>query len=104
MKPATRRVLDELVRARGAWVCGRVLHSPEVGGWRADARLHELREAGYPLTAEDGNRRVCPCQTCVDSNRRLRARGDEPVRVYAWRLPPSAVQPRLFDDRQLVAP
>lgn len=77
MKPVTRRVLNALQTSSTGWVCGRDLHEPEVGGWRADARLHELRQTGYRL-----EKQVCSCGRCQ--------RGT--ARVYAWRLAPAAVQ------------
>lgn len=68
----------------------RSLTHPTVGGNRAAARLHELREDGVELD------RVFPCQCdqCTYFAAKAEARGDPPARLTAWRLSEPA------DDRQ----
>lgn len=75
----TQAVLDAL--RHGGWVCGRVLHSPEIGGWRADARLHELRSQGHAIA-----KRLCDCPACRRAAMFQQARGRQPSRVHAWKL------------------
>lgn len=81
MKPRTAVVLRALQAADGDWVCGRSLAHARCGGWRAAARLHELREDGWVL-----EKRVCRCDQCRWSADRAREAGRRPARIYAWRL------------------
>jgi biotin operon repressor len=62
LKPSTRRVLDRLRAADGAWVSGNRL--ADVGGYRFGGRLYELRQMGYTI-----ERRSAPNGSAVDEYR-----------------------------------
>lgn len=87
MKPKTCRVLKTLYTAseqcrNDGWVCGRTLAHPKVGGWKKDARLHEIRQAGFVL-----EKRVCYCDQCTYFTDKAKDRGEH-LRIFAFRLAP----------------
>lgn len=45
--PRQLAVLRELARYPGRWVCAYTL--AQAGGWRYSARIHQLRQLGYPI-------------------------------------------------------
>lgn len=88
LKPSARRVAATLMKAEGAPVCGRSLAHPKVGGWKKDARLHELRQVGFVLA-----KTVCECdERCRFVRAQARRRGARPQRIFAFAveaLPPT---------------
>lgn len=85
MSTRRERVLKRLQKAQGGaegFVCMRSLTHPTVGGNRAGARLHELREAGVALERKF----PCDCTDCRYFALQAERRGDPPSRLTAWRL------------------
>lgn len=85
------RVHKRLQRAQAnaeGWCCMRSLTHPTVGGNRAAARLHELREAGVALERKF----PCDCEQCTYFAAQAERRGDPPARLTAWRLSEPARQ------------
>lgn len=72
------KVLNKLMEHAhtGRWTCGRTLQHPTCGGRRYDARLHDLRQDGWPI-----ERQRCDCERCRYYKTRL----------YAFRLDPKEV-------------
>lgn len=78
----TEKVRDRLEDADGGWVCIRTLWHPQVGGNRAGARVHELREAGVVV-----ERRSCECHQCRYHRENAKRRNEPAVYVSAYRIP-----------------
>lgn len=90
----------ERTQVNGGWVCMRTLIDPMVGGNRAGARLHELKDHGYAINGvcihtdagtcrqciRIDKKHPCDCDRCEHYAANALHNDEIPTRLTAWRI------------------